>query len=634
MQGGFLLIGAVLVFAVGLVVGFDRVVAEEKRLASQQGKAIELAVETEAALLKLQQLLDRYVMGDTGVTLPDVHLQYDLLWNRLSLLGETEGSTLRTMAAAREVAWGMLDELGRIARPLSGLHPQADVEFYRVREVLDGMRAPIHKLVRDSLSELTQTETATLENTGANYNRLVVFLSGILLATALLIVLLLRENQRARAHLGLARNAEAMASEARGRLEDAIEAISEGFLLCDSNDRILMFNRRYCDEIHQGRTGVAVGNRFEDGVRDALAAGIIDTNGMSDEDWLAWRMAQRRQSEATLEVRTCKGGWLHVREYRTRDGGRVTLYTDVTEAKQREEALRAAKEEAEIANRLKSDFLANISHELRTPLNAVIGFSDMLAEGVIGQLAPKQREYVVDIRASGLHLLGIINDILDLSKAEAGRLTLDERPFDLFRSIDGALRLVRPRASAEGVSLAVDAPPISIGVLADELKLRQILLNLLSNAVKFTPAGGEVTVRVRRGHPPSDGFAIVADADPAKTVAFPAQLPAGNGGDDSDAGDAACLLISVTDTGIGMTADELDLAFQPFVQVDSGLNRRYSGTGLGLPLTRRLAELHGGTLIVRSAPGQGTDVTVVLPGNRVLDHYAHEAGAESCDHGA
>jgi PAS domain S-box-containing protein len=229
----------------------------------------------------------------------------------------------------------------------------------------------------------------------------------------------------------------------------------------------------------------------------------------------------------------------------------------------------------EIANQHKSAFLANMSHELRTPLNAVIGFSEMLAARYFGDLTEKQAEYVGDIHASGRHLLSLINDILDLSKIEAGRMELEAGEFDLRAALDNALTLVRERAQRGGVALRLDADPALGGFRGDERKLKQVVLNLLSNAVKFTPRGGAVGVAARR----VDGAAEIA----------------------------------VSDTGVGIAPADQEAIFEAFRQVGTDITRKREGTGLGLALTRRFVELHGGTIRVESAPGRGSTFTVRLP---------------------
>jgi len=236
----------------------------------------------------------------------------------------------------------------------------------------------------------------------------------------------------------------------------------------------------------------------------------------------------------------------------------------------------AALEQAESANRTKSEFLANMSHELRTPLNAIIGFSQIMREGMFGPVENQRyAEYVADIHRSGEHLLALVNDILDISKVEAGRLELALDFVDLAALIRVCIDTVAGRAREGQVAVIYDTPADLPPIVADEIRLKQILLNLLSNAVKFTNADGQVCVAVSSG---PDGTEI-----------------------------------RVRDSGIGMRPDEIEIAMQPFRQLDGSLARKYEGTGLGLPLTKCLVELHGGTLDIASAPGAGTTVTVWLP---------------------
>ncbi len=229
--------------------------------------------------------------------------------------------------------------------------------------------------------------------------------------------------------------------------------------------------------------------------------------------------------------------------------------------------------ELEVANRHKSEFLANMSHELRTPLNAIIGFSEVLLQGIFGEVNTKQREYLDDVLSSGRHLLSLINDILDLSKIEAGRMELELSTFSLANALTSGLTIVRERASRHGISLAVAVPDDLPPIEADERKVKQILYNLLSNAVKFTPDGGSVDVRVSRH-----------DGD---------------------------VHVDVADTGIGIAPEDQEGVFEEFRQV--GRERSREGTGLGLTLTKRLVELHGGRIWVESELGRGSTFSFTLP---------------------
>jgi signal transduction histidine kinase len=339
---------------------------------------------------------------------------------------------------------------------------------------------------------------------------------------------------------------------AQSRLIDAIECSTEGVILVDRDGRILISNSQIATFFP---TLATKGFARDAPLPTALEAALERPGG---------------------EMLLGDGRWLRLSRSGTADSGFVIIASDITALKERETVLQAAKDQAEAASRAKSEFLANMSHELRTPLNAVIGFSEIIAGEMLGPVGqPKYKHFAADVVKSGRHLLELINDILDTAKLEAGKTTIHLEPISMHDIVDDSIGMVRDQATTGGVEVTCSIQKGIPLINADGTRLRQILLNILSNAVKFTPAGGKITVTVScRAHN---------------------------------------VCIAVSDTGIGMDAMDIPKALEPFGQIDSSISRKYQGTGLGLPLSKLLAELHGGDLTIESALGRGTTVTVVLP---------------------
>ncbi len=389
--------------------------------------------------------------------------------------------------------------------------------------------------------------------------------------------------------------------EADLRLRDAIETIPEAFVLWDAEDRLVLCNSHF-QRLHRlPDSAVTPGTSYET---------VIEVGSMPEVRTRLHETATQAPGARTFEAQLDDGSWLHISERRTKDGGYVSVGTDITRIKEHEQKLvdndlrlRATvidlkrsqtaleqqaieladlaekyseeKNRAEEANQTKSKFLANMSHELRTPLNAIIGFSEIMESGMFGTLgSEKYQEYCHDILTSGHYLLEVINDILDMSKIEAGRMKLDMEQLDLSKTLAESLRVVSGRADDKNLMLDADIDG-TISVVADRRAIKQIIVNLLSNAVKFTPDGGKVVVRSR----------LLRDS----------------------------IVLMIADTGIGIAPHSLQRLGRPFEQVESQLTKTYHGSGLGLAIARSLTNLHGGSMRLRSKLGTGTVVCVSLP---------------------
>lgn len=511
---------------------------------------------------------------------------------------------------------------------------------------------------------------------------------------------LIAETERLRIRFADAERAAKSDRTAQSRMQNLIDSISDGFVLWDNQERLILYNPQASIV---ASPAVSAGTTFDEYVTTIYPRLDEQTTGGDPRLWLETRRNWFENADGSHEVLLKSGIWMLISERRTQDGGTVTIYTDITESKRAEQlrdhserriahaqklarigifewdavasemywsdimyeivglapdsppldfsqylllvrtesrelvrstfrrlltsggkynqeyeivrpdgqtravraeaeavmdengdvvrilgsvhdqtgakrvetALRLAKETAVEASKAKSEFLANVSHELRTPLNAIIGFSEVMIQEVFGPVGnDRYHDYAGDIRQSGVHLLGVINDLLDYSKLDAGRLELHSEFVSLNRIVDKTIRMMRHEAEGAKVTLIGNTDDVEGVIWGDEQKVMQIVLNLVSNAIKFTQSSGIVTVSL---HDADDGVEI-----------------------------------KVTDSGIGMSAGDIELALAPFGQVDSALSRQHTGTGLGLPLSKSLAELHGGSLNITSAPGEGTTVTVRL----------------------
>jgi PAS domain S-box-containing protein len=339
--------------------------------------------------------------------------------------------------------------------------------------------------------------------------------------------------------------------------------------------------------------GAPFKNYFTDSAR--AEAGI---NRVLNEGKVTNYELTARARDGTLTVVSYNATTFHDRDRRLQ--GVFASARDMTELKAFEQTLQLKNVELQAASRMKSEFLANMSHELRTPLNAIIGFSEVLKDGMVGALTDQQRGFITDIFGSGKHLLSLINDILDLSKVEAGKMLLDLESVESSELFVNSLSIVREKAAARSINVTLQVEAGLGPILADARKIKQIVYNLLSNAVKFTSDGGDVKLLARR--------AALAEVGALSGEWTGRSFPLAEDNDFTE-----FLEISVRDTGIGITRDGLERLFTPFSQIDSGLARKFEGTGLGLAMVKLLAELHGGTVAVESSVGEGSRFTVWLP---------------------
>ncbi len=361
-------------------------------------------------------------------------------------------------------------------------------------------------------------------------------------------------------------------AQARQHLIDAIESISEGFALYDRDDRLVLCNSRYRDLLYPGMADLMVpGTPFETIIRRAAERGLIEEAKGRVDEWVSERLANHRSARGVEVPHRSQDRWIRISERKTTDGGSVAIYTDVTD-------LQGARDQAMQATEAKSQFLASMSHELRTPMNAIIGFTRLVMRRAKDVLPAQQFSNLEKILASANHLLALLNDVLDLSKIEAGKMAVLVERFEVATLIGQVQAVVQPLLAKNANELVVECAADVGTMTSDPTKLRQNLFNLLSNAAKFTNQG-RITLATRR---------LVRDGN--DWVEF-----------------------RVSDTGIGMSREQLGRLFEVFTQAEASTARDYGGTGLGLAITRRYCQMLGGDVTAESTPGAGSTFTIVLP---------------------
>ncbi len=434
------------------------------------------------------------------------------------------------------------------------------------RPVLIAVRPTLYPTLLVSASLETEAALAVWRRD----SRTALLLSGALAVLVLTVALALNEWLRHRDRV------ETERAQARQMLENAIESMTDGFVMFDAGDRLVACNSRYRDFYHISASVIMPGARFEDIMREGARRGqYVGIAGDELEAWVQEMVIWHRGNHPPMERLLSDGRWLRITERRMPDGGTVGIRTDITPMKRAMAALSAARDEAAQAAEAKSRFLARMSHELRTPLNGVLGFAQVLLNDA--RLTTDQRQQVRTLHDAGRHLLQLVNGLLDLSKIEAGRLELAPEATPLQPLLEGCTAFLRPEIERKAIGFALEVEPgLPAAVEADPTRLRQLLLNLLSNAVKFTPAEGRVTLRACR-------------------------LPHGS------------LRFEVEDTGPGVPPEKRHLLFDDFVQLGTLTPEETMGTGLGLAISARLAALMGGRIGCGDGAAGGALFWVELP---------------------
>ena len=566
-----------LAFSISMILSFNNLRKYENLAQSEVTDTTWVIYQAEIELTRFLNSLDVYMFGERAVySREDVIERMEIFWSRLPLFLEgREGRKLARVGNTQQAARAALDVLERMEPRITVLEPGNIEEYLEIRAELHGLLEPLHNTLLDARQWRDGAALNRSERLDRGYIELLLASVGILMSGGCLLLLLLHEIREAR-------RAQAAEMSALSRLSDAIESFSDGFSLFDKDDRLVMCNQEFRTMHPLMADKLVPGIEFGKIVRSYVDSGEIPAAIGQEDEWFRRRMRQHRNPSDDIEVNFADGRWLRVSERRTGDGGCVSIRTDITALKQRQEDLSSQQQRADSANRAKTDFLLTMSHELRTPLNAIMGFSEVMKQQLRGPLGDRRYvDYANDIYDSACHLLAVINSILDISRIEAGRLELDEQAVDIGDEIDKALRQLDEEARGGDVKLLSQIEEDLPLLLGDAHKIQQIVINLAGNAVRYMPDSGTVTVRASRKQ---------------------------DGG----------IVLSVEDDGAGMSEDDVDRVISPFVRLSNPMVRAQDGTGLGLPLVKALVELHGGQFTLSSEVGKGTTGTAIFPKSRVI----------------
>ena len=566
-----------LAFSISMIFSFDNLRKYEQLAQAESTDATWVIYQAQIELTRFLYALDIYMYGDEDlVSREDVIERMEIFWSRLPLFLEgREGRRLSKIGDTQEAARAAIDVLEKIEPEVQALERGDRQRYQRIREELHALLAPLHRTLTDARQWQEGAAAIRSERLDRGYIELLLASLGILISGGCLMLMLLHEIREAR-------RAQAAERSALLRLSEAVESFSDGFSLFDSNDRLVQCNQQFRDMHAQIADMLVPGVSFESIVRAHVSSGLVVDAIGNEEEWIRRRMRMHRHPADDLEVKHKDGRWLRISEHRTADGGCVSIRTDITALKERQEDLASQRRRADSANRAKTDFLLTMSHELRTPLNAIIGFSEVMKQQLRGPLGDERYvDYASDIYESARHLLAVINNILDISRIEAGRLELDEQAVVIGDEIEKALRFVEDEARDADIRLVRDIDDDLPLLLGDPHKIQQIVINLASNAVRYMQDSGRVTVSARQN---------------------------AEGG----------IILAVADDGQGMPPEDVERVVSPFVRLTNPMVRQHDGTGLGLPLVKALVELHGGQFSLSSDVGKGTTCTAVFPKSRVI----------------